>query len=104
MRLLLDESVPWAFRHYMTGHEARTARYMRWDGKDNGELLALARHEFDVLITVDQDMPYQQNITERDVAVVILIAGTNDIKDLSPLGPYNSKPDSLPETWRCRAN
>ena len=87
MRLLLDESVPWAFRHYMTGHEARTARYMRWVGKDNGELLALARHEFDVLITVDQDMPYQQNITERDVAVVILIAGTNDIKDLSPLVP-----------------
>ena len=38
MRLLLDESVPWVFRHYMTGHEARTARYMRWDGKDNGEL------------------------------------------------------------------
>lgn len=87
MKLLLDESVPWGFRHYMTGHDARTARYMRWDGKDNGELLALARDEFDVLITVDEDMPYQQNITERDVAVVILIAGTNDVNDLRPLVP-----------------
>ena len=63
MRLLLDESVPWAFRHYMTGHEARTARYMRWDGKGNGELLALARGEFDVLITVDQEyaVPAEHN-------------------------------------------
>ncbi len=87
MRLLLDESVPWAFRHYMVGHEARTARYVGWDGKGNGELLALARDEYDVLITVDQSIPYQQNITEEDVAVVVLEAGTNDIEDLRPLVP-----------------
>ena len=87
MRLLLDESVPWAFRHYLVGHEARTTGYVGWDGKSNGELVALARDEFDVLITVDQSIPYQQNITERDVAVVVLEAGTNDIEDLRPLVP-----------------
>jgi len=43
--------------------------------------------EFDVLITVDQSIPYQQNITERDVAVVVLEAGTNAIEDLIPLVP-----------------
>ena len=87
MRLLLDESVPWTFRYYLTGHDARTTRYVGWDGKGNGELLALARDEFDVLITVDQSIQYQQNITERDVAVVVLAARTNDIEDLRPLVP-----------------
>ena len=88
MRLLLDESVPWAFRHYMVGHEARTARYVGWDAaRATAELLALARDEYDVLVTVDQSIPYQQNITEEDVAVVVLEAGTNDIEDLRPLVP-----------------
>lgn len=87
MRVLLDESVPWALRHYLPNHEVRTVRYMGWDGKTNGELLELARVEFDVLVTVDQSVPYQQNITERDVAVVVLAARTNGIHDLRSLVP-----------------
>ena len=57
MRVLLDESVPWALRHYLSNHEVRTVKYMGWDGKTNGELLELARGEFDLLITVDQSVP-----------------------------------------------
>ena len=87
MRLLFDEGTPWPLRHYLPGHEVWTTQYRGWDGKSNGELLVLARDEFDVLITVDQSIPYQQNITERDVAVVILEAGTNDMEDLIPLVP-----------------
>lgn len=87
MRVLLDESVPWALRHYLPNHEVRTVKYMGWDGKTNGELLELARGGFDVLITVDQSLPYQQNITERDVAVVVLAARTNGIHDLRLLVP-----------------
>jgi hypothetical protein len=87
MRLLFDEGTPWPLRHYLPGHEVFTTKYMGWDGKTNGELLALARDGFDVLITVDQSMPYQQNIDEGDVAVVVLAARTNDVDDLRPLVP-----------------
>ena len=60
---------------------------MRWKGRKNGELLALARDEFDVLITLDKDMPYQQNITPSDVGVMILVARTSSIESLRPLAP-----------------
>lgn len=86
MRLLLDESVTWDLRPLLMGdHEVTTARYLGWDGKRNGELLTLARNEFDVIITTDQNIPYQQHITEADVAVVVLAAKTNGINDLRPL-------------------
>ena len=60
---------------------------MSWSGKSNGELLRLARDEFDAFITVDQSIPSQQNITELDVVVVVLAARSNDIDDLTPLVP-----------------
>ncbi len=60
---------------------------MRWNGKGNGELLALARDRFDVLVTTDQKLPYQQNLSETDVAVVILVARTNGFDDLRLLIP-----------------
>ena len=87
MRLLLDENMPHDFRHYLPGHDARTVDYMRWKGRKNGELLALARDEFDVLITLDKNIPDQQNITPLDVGVMILIARTNSIESLRPLVP-----------------
>lgn len=88
MRLLLDESVTWDLRPLLMGeHEVATVRYMGWDGKRNGELLTLARNEFDVLITTDQNIPYQQHIAKADVAIVVLAAKTNGIDDLKPLVP-----------------
>ena len=60
---------------------------MRWKGRKNGELLALARDEFDVLITLDNNIPDQQNITPLDVGVMILVARTNSIESLRPLVP-----------------
>ena len=60
---------------------------MRWKGRKNGDLLALARDEFDALITLDKDIPYQQNITPSDVGVMILVARTSSIASLRPLVP-----------------
>jgi predicted nuclease of predicted toxin-antitoxin system len=88
MRLLLDESVTWNLRPLLMGeHEVWTAQYLGWGGRRNGEILALARSDFDVLITADQGIPDEQNITEMDVAVIVLAAKTNAIGDLRPLIP-----------------
>lgn len=60
---------------------------MGWDGYRYGELLTLARGRFDVLITRDQSIPFQQSMTEEDMAVVVLFSGSNSIADLEPLAP-----------------
>jgi predicted nuclease of predicted toxin-antitoxin system len=85
MRLLLDESVPEDLRFSFSGHHVETAGYKQWKSKSNGELLALARDDFDALVTVDQSIPRQQTLTDRDVAVVVLAARSNRIEDLRPL-------------------
>ena len=85
MRILLDESVPVQLRHDFVRHDARTVRYMGWLGINNGELLKLARDNFDVLVTADQSMPHQWNITDRDAPVLILAGRSNARKDLAPL-------------------
>ena len=88
MKLLLDENMNPRFRHYLSAeHDVRSVGYMGWLGKVNGELLALARDEFDVLITLDRDMECQQNLTAADVAVIVLRAGTDDINVLRTLVP-----------------
>ena len=88
MRLLLDKNVSWDLRHYLLEyHETLTAAYLGWDRLRNGQLLATARNDFDVLITHDQGIPQQQNITEADVAVIVLVSRSNSINDVSPLIP-----------------
>ena len=87
MKLLLDENMPLDFRHYLPGHDVRTTRYMGWNGTGNGELLALAKDEFDVLITFDKGIPDEQNLTSSDVAVIVLREGANDIAVLRTLVP-----------------
>ena len=87
MKLLLDENLSLDFRHYLPGHDVRTAQYMGWKGRGNGELLALAKDDFDVLITLDQSMEFEQNITEEDVAMIVLRAGSNDLAVLRTYVP-----------------
>ena len=60
---------------------------MGWKGKGNGELIALARDEFDALITLDQKIPNQHNLTSTDTAVIILSGETNNIDTLRTLIP-----------------
>lgn len=60
---------------------------MGWAGKENGELLGLAESEFEVLVTVDRKIKYQQSVAGRDIAVVVLVARRNKIEFLRPLVP-----------------
>jgi len=60
---------------------------MGWSGIKNGPLLRRAAQEFDVFLTVDQGVEYQQNLFGLDLAIVVMVAATNDIDDLRPLMP-----------------
>jgi hypothetical protein len=60
---------------------------MGWSGIKNGPLLRRAAQEFDVFLTVDQGVEYQQNLRGLDLAIVVMVAATNDIDNLRPLVP-----------------
>ena len=87
MRVLLDECLPRRLKRELVGHDARTVPEMGWASKRNGELLALAADEFDVFLTVDRNLSYQQDLSGFDIAVVVLVARSNSIDDLRPLAP-----------------
>ena len=87
MRLLLDECVPKRLGPELPNHDVRTVPEMGWVGKENGELLALAESLFEVFLTVDQRLKYQQSVAGRRIAVVVLVAKRNKIEFLRPLIP-----------------
>ena len=87
MRVLLDECVPRAPRNYVPGHEVQTVAEVGWAGVKNGELLRLAATVFDVLITVDRNLEYQQSFKGVSLAVIVIHAPSNDIIALRPLMP-----------------
>ena len=86
--MLLDECVPKVLGRSLAGHAARTVPLEGWAGKKNGELLGLmSAAGFEVLLTVDQGVQHQQNLRTAGVAVVVMVAASNDIIDLLPLVP-----------------
>jgi hypothetical protein len=87
MRVLLDECVPRALRNDIPGHEVKTVAEVGWAGVKNGELLRLAAATFDLMITVDRNLEYQQSFEGLSLAVVILHAPSNDIAALRPMMP-----------------
>ena len=87
MKVLLDESLPRPLKRELGAHEVTTVPEVGWAGEDNGELLELASGQFDVLITADQGLQYQQNLSGYDIAVVTLVARTNRLQDLNPIIP-----------------
>ena len=87
MRILLDESLPRDPRDELTGHVVTTVREAGWTGLTNGQLMAQARGKFDVLLTADRNLEYQQNLSALPVAVAVLTAPTNKLEDLRPLVP-----------------
>ncbi len=87
-RILLDEGVPESLRHRFSSEFAvETVRFRGWSGKRNGDLISAAEPHFDVLITVDKKMRYQQNVSVRDLRVVVLDAKGTTVDDLTPLLP-----------------
>ena len=87
MRVLLDECVPRALRGDISGHEVKTVAEMGWAGVKNGELLRHAAAEFDLFLTVDRKLQYQQNFQGVSIAVIVIHAPSNDIAVLRPLMP-----------------
>jgi hypothetical protein len=85
--VLLDECTPRKLRRDLPEHEVRTVGEMGWGGTKNGALLARAAGEFDVLLTVDSNMEFQQNTATLPLAIVVLVAVKNDIVLLRPLMP-----------------
>lgn len=86
MRVLLDESVPRALGFELTGHHVRTVQTMGWTGLENGKLLRAMTAQFDVLLTCDQNIQYQQN-TNLPVALLILVAPNNRVATILRLAP-----------------
>jgi hypothetical protein len=87
MRILLDESVPGRLGALLTGHSVMTVQRRGWASVKNGKLLALAAGEFDVLLTADKGMEYQQNLATLPVSVLIVLARSNRMHDLAAAIP-----------------
>ena len=86
MRLLLDENLPSKLTGLFAPEvEAMTVAQQGWRGKDNGELIALARREFDALATMDRGIPHQQNLKDVDLVILLLEASSNRLADLAPI-------------------
>ena len=69
MKVFVDECVDWRLSRDIVGHEVKTARQMGWSTIKNGELLALAAKAFDVFVTVDRNLSFQQNLPAFSIAV-----------------------------------
>lgn len=87
MKLLLDECTPKRLKRDFSSHETFTVDEVGLKGVKNGALLRAASEKADVLITVDRRMPFQQNLGELDLALVILIAKPNRYPELKLLVP-----------------
>ena len=88
MKILLDENLPQRLRGMLPGHEVATVDFMGWKGVENGALLRLAAdHGFDSLVTKDGGIKYQTNPEKIPISLVILVAPSNTLEDISPLLP-----------------
>ena len=111
MKILIDECLPAGLKGALTslGHECQTVRRAGFGSKKNGELLTLVEGRWEVLLTDDQNMKYQQNMTGRKVSILILRAKTNRMEDLLPLMPACSEalrsivPGQVVEVGRLKA-
>ena len=85
-KVLLDECIPRKLKSYLSGYDCITVPEAGWSGKKNGELLSLAENGgFQVFVSLDQGIEFQQNLTGRNIAVILLRAKSNRLADLIPL-------------------
>lgn len=73
MKILFDQGTPVPLRQLLDSHSVDTAYERGWQTLENGQLLSTAEQaEYDILITTDQNLRYQQNMTDRKIAIVVL--------------------------------
>jgi predicted nuclease of predicted toxin-antitoxin system len=87
MKILLDECIDRRLAREFVDYEIKTVPQMGWARIKDGQLLVLAAAEFDVFITVDRNLSFQQNIPQFDIAVIVLEAPSNRLADLKSLAP-----------------
>ncbi len=87
MRVLLDECVDRRILRHLAGHDATTVSKRGWSGIKNGHLLALAEKEFDVLVTMDRNLSFQQSLPKFRIALIVLRSRSSRLGDLLPLVP-----------------
>ncbi len=88
MKILIYECLPKNIRKEFHGYIAKTVREMGWDSKSNGELMNAAIGEgFDVFVTIDNNLQYQQNLKRYNLIVIVLIALKNELELLKPIIP-----------------
>jgi len=87
MRILIDECLNWRLSRALTGHYAVSAQKMGWSGLKNGALLTEAEKQFDVFVTGDLNLSFQQNLTRYNVAVVVMHAESTQLHHTLPLIP-----------------
>lgn len=88
MRVLLDNCIDRNFARLIRGHDVAAAADLGWGGLENGKLLASAATRFDVLVTVDKNIRYQQNLSKLPIPVVELDAPRSRIDDLALFVPH----------------
>jgi hypothetical protein len=71
-KVILDENLPQSLRHYLSDFDVVTVQFQGWAGFQNGELIALIDGRFDVFLTADQNLRYQQDLQNRRIAIVEL--------------------------------
>jgi hypothetical protein len=85
MKILLDECVPRRFRSALRGHDCQTVPEAGFAGEKNGRLLRLAEEAgFEVFLTIDRGIAYQQNLNSRRMSVLIIVTRSNRLADLLP--------------------
>ena len=87
MKVLLDEDLPVRLRFYFQTAEVETVEYRGWKGLRNGSLLRAAQEHFDVLVTMDNNLPEQQPLSQFNIAAAILRAPSKRLQYLAPLIP-----------------
>lgn len=87
MNLLLDECIDRRLAKELKGHIVKTVPQMGWATIENGRLLALAEGRFDVFVTVDRNLSFQQHLLKYKIAVLVIRSRSNRIDDLRPLVP-----------------
>jgi hypothetical protein len=88
VKVFLDECVDRRLARDIVGYDVKTATQMGWTAIKNGELLTLAARQFDVFVTVDRNLSFQQNLSSFQIAGVVLCAKSNRLADLRPLAPH----------------
>jgi predicted nuclease of predicted toxin-antitoxin system len=88
MRILIDECLPKNIKKEFSGHVVKTVREMNWDSMTNGELMdAAIKNDFEVFVTVDNNLQFQQNLKKYNLIVIVLVVLKNELDLLKPIIP-----------------